>query len=103
MADADIRRLSPGDLSAAEGSGCRAGGRHQARLGEVIDVLAFDGDAAWDGDRLVGIATCAHGGDRRGWQRWPWPPTDSAAASVADWSTSPSRPPERGEPVSSGW
>ena len=65
MADADIRRLSPGDLSAAEELlDAELGGRHQARLGEVIDVLAFDGDAAWDGDRLVGIATCAHGGDR---------------------------------------
>lgn len=65
MGDVDLRALSPGDVSAAERLlDAELGGRRQARLGEVLDVLALDGYAAWDGDRLVGIATCAHGGDR---------------------------------------
>jgi len=65
VTEVDIRALSPGDALAAELLlDAELGGRHQARLGEVLDVLALDGYAAWDGDRLVGIATCAHGGDR---------------------------------------
>jgi ribosomal protein S18 acetylase RimI-like enzyme len=40
------------------------GGRHQARQGEVLDVLALAGYGGWDGDRLVGIATYALDGDR---------------------------------------
>ena len=33
------------------------GGRNQARLGEIHDVLALPGVAAWSDDGLVGVAT----------------------------------------------
>ena len=65
MGEVDIRALSSGETSAAELLlDAELGGRHQARLGEVLDVLVLDGYAAWDGERLVGIATYAHDGDR---------------------------------------
>ena len=65
MGEVEIRALSTGETSAAELLlDAELGGRRQARLGEVLDVLVLDGYAAWDGERLVGIATYAHGGDR---------------------------------------
>ena len=40
------------------------GGRAQARLGEVHDVLALPGFCAWLGGRILGVATYALDGDR---------------------------------------
>ena len=58
MSEVVIRALSPGDVFAAELLlDAELGGRHQARLGKVHDVLALAGYGGWDGDRLVGIAT----------------------------------------------
>jgi ribosomal protein S18 acetylase RimI-like enzyme len=56
----DVRALVPSDEPAASSlldSGL--GGRQQARLGELHDVLALPGFGAWDGDvgRLIGVAT----------------------------------------------
>jgi ribosomal protein S18 acetylase RimI-like enzyme len=54
----DLRPLAGPDLPAAEALIEDAlGGRHQARLGEVVDVLALPGAGAWDSGRLVGVAT----------------------------------------------
>ncbi|MEY2461653.1 MAG: hypothetical protein QOG30_3483 [Acidimicrobiaceae bacterium] len=53
-----VRRLEPSDAAAAESLlESELGGRMQARLGEVHDVLAATGFCAWDGDRPVGVAT----------------------------------------------
>lgn len=40
------------------------GGRLQARLGEVHDVLALPGLAAWTGPSLIGLATYRRDGER---------------------------------------
>jgi crotonobetainyl-CoA:carnitine CoA-transferase CaiB-like acyl-CoA transferase len=57
-----IRGLEPRDEPAVEALIAEAlGGRQQARLGVVLDVLALPGFGAWDGERLVGVAT--YGGD----------------------------------------
>jgi ribosomal protein S18 acetylase RimI-like enzyme len=54
----DVRRLEPTDLQAATDLLDRElGGRHQARLGRLHDVLALPGVGAWDGQWLVGVAT----------------------------------------------
>jgi ribosomal protein S18 acetylase RimI-like enzyme len=56
----DLRPLTGYDLPAAEALlDAALGGRHQARLGEVVDVLALPGIGAWDAGRLVGLATWA--------------------------------------------
>ena len=53
-----IRALLADDESAAAAVLDSAlGGRLQARLGELHDVLTGTGFAAWDGDRLVGVVT----------------------------------------------
>jgi ribosomal protein S18 acetylase RimI-like enzyme len=54
----DVRRLEPTDLQAATDLLDRElGGRNQARLGTLHDVLALPGVGAWDGQQLVGLAT----------------------------------------------
>jgi ribosomal protein S18 acetylase RimI-like enzyme len=56
----ELRPLTGDDLPAAEALiDAALGGRRQARLGEVVDVLALPGVGAWDADdgRLVGVAT----------------------------------------------
>jgi ribosomal protein S18 acetylase RimI-like enzyme len=61
----EIRRLTPEDEPAAASLlHTELGGRHQARLGELHDVLAFPGFGAWDGGSLVGVATYRPDGDR---------------------------------------
>ncbi len=53
-----LRPLAPTDTPAAEALIDTAlGGRRQARLGEVVDVLALPGVGAWQHDELVGVAT----------------------------------------------
>lgn len=60
-----IRPLSPADEEAAEALlDATMAGRHQARLGEVHDVLALPGLGAWEGEQLVGLATYAVDGPR---------------------------------------
>jgi ribosomal protein S18 acetylase RimI-like enzyme len=52
--------LSPADEQAAEQFlATTMAGRTQIRLGEPVDALAAEGAAAWEGDRLVGLATWA--------------------------------------------
>ena len=54
----DIRGLEPIDVQAASDLLDRElGGRHQARLGTLHDVLALPGVGAWDEQQLVGVAT----------------------------------------------
>jgi len=61
----DIRVLARSDLEAATSLLDRwLGGRNQARLGEVHDVLALGGFGAWDNGELVGVATYAREGER---------------------------------------
>ena len=68
MPDVDLRPLAPSDEAAAEALlDATMAGRHQSRLGESHDVLALDSLGAWDGDRLVGLAT--------------WSPPDAAGRS----------------------
>lgn len=63
--DALIRSLTAADLEVAEALlDAAVGGRHQARLGEVHDVLALPGLGAWEAERLVGVATYAVDGPR---------------------------------------
>jgi crotonobetainyl-CoA:carnitine CoA-transferase CaiB-like acyl-CoA transferase len=58
FSDVSIRGLETSDDAAADAFiEAELGGRMQARLGELHDVLAFPGFGAWEGDRLVGIAT----------------------------------------------
>ncbi len=65
MNSVEIRDLCPGDEPAAEVLlDAELGGRHQARLGEMTDVLALPGLGAWEDDRLVGLATYAPSGNR---------------------------------------
>ena len=53
-----IRALQPDDGGDADALlDAALGGRMQARLGELHDVLALPGFGAWDGDRMVGIVT----------------------------------------------
>ncbi len=53
-----LRPLAPTDTPAAEALIDTAlGGRRQARLDEVVDVLALPGVGAWQNDELVGVAT----------------------------------------------
>jgi ribosomal protein S18 acetylase RimI-like enzyme len=60
-----IEELTPPDGAAAEALlDAELGGRHQARLGEVHDVLALPGFLARRGDRVVGVATYAFDDDR---------------------------------------
>jgi ribosomal protein S18 acetylase RimI-like enzyme len=64
-ASVEIRALGPEDLSLAEALLDDAlGGRVQARLGEVVDVLGASGAAAWDGPDLAGVATWTVEGPR---------------------------------------
>lgn len=63
--DIELRPLTDADaVAAASLLDTELGGRQQARLGELVDVLAHAGMAAWSGDALVGIATYAVAGDR---------------------------------------
>jgi GNAT superfamily N-acetyltransferase len=58
MADVVLRPIAPADEAAAEALlDATVAGRHQSRLGETHDVLALDSLGAWDGDRLVAVAT----------------------------------------------
>jgi GNAT superfamily N-acetyltransferase len=58
MPDVDLRPLAPADEAAAEALlDATMAGRHQSRLGESHDVLVLDSLGAWDGDRLVAVAT----------------------------------------------
>jgi len=58
MAEVELRPLRPADEAAAEALlDATMAGRHQFRLGESHDVLALDSLGAWDGDRLVALAT----------------------------------------------
>jgi ribosomal protein S18 acetylase RimI-like enzyme len=58
MAEVELRPLAPSDEAAAEALlDATMAGRHQSRLGELHDVLALDGLGAWDGPRLVALAT----------------------------------------------
>jgi ribosomal protein S18 acetylase RimI-like enzyme len=53
-----VRALAEADIDSAEALlDAEVGGRMQARLDEVHDVLELDGFGAWDGDVLVGVAT----------------------------------------------
>jgi ribosomal protein S18 acetylase RimI-like enzyme len=50
--------LATSDLGAAEALvGEVLGSRHQARLGELVDVLAQSALAVWDGPHLAGVVT----------------------------------------------
>ena len=56
--DVAVNELAPSDEATAERLlDAERGGREQARLGEVRDVLALPGFCAWLGDRIVGVAT----------------------------------------------
>jgi GNAT superfamily N-acetyltransferase len=58
MAEIELRPLAPTDEAAAEALlDATMAGRQQSRLGELHDVLALDGLGAWDGPRLVALAT----------------------------------------------
>jgi hypothetical protein len=104
VGEVEIRALATGETSAAELLlDAELGGRRQARLGEVLDVLVLDGYAAWDGERLVGIATYAHGGDRSELAALAVTADRRRRGIVAVWSTSSPRPPGGGEPGSCGW
>jgi len=60
-----VRALDPRDLPASSSLlDAELGGRQQARLGEVHDVLAVPGVGAWDGECLVGVATYDIDGER---------------------------------------
>jgi len=62
---AAIRELTPADEATVERLlDAELGGRVQARLGGVHDVLALPGFCAWLGDRILGVATYALDGDR---------------------------------------
>jgi len=58
MVDIQLRRSRPEDLGAAEALlDAELGGRHQARLDEVVDVLDAPVLVAWGGTTLAGVAT----------------------------------------------
>lgn len=61
----EIRPLRDTDASAAEALlRDELGGRQQVRLGELVDVLTHPAIGAFDGARLVGIATHEADGER---------------------------------------
>ncbi|HEX2383185.1 MAG TPA: GNAT family N-acetyltransferase [Acidimicrobiales bacterium] len=61
----DVRALEQSDLAAASSLlDAELGGRQQARLGVLHDVLAVRGVGAWDADQLVGVATYDIDGER---------------------------------------
>jgi ribosomal protein S18 acetylase RimI-like enzyme len=65
MGEFAVRRLVSGDQAAAELLLHRdLGGGYQARLGELHDVLARPGFAAWEQSRLLGVATYLPAGGR---------------------------------------
>jgi ribosomal protein S18 acetylase RimI-like enzyme len=65
MATAAIRPLGAADLTEAEALlDDELGGRRQARLGELVDVLALPGFVAVVDDLMVGVATYSPGGAR---------------------------------------
>src|SRR5215471_19251308 len=73
MGAVSVRSLGAADEAAAEALlDEMLAGRHQARLGERIDVLSLAGAGAWDGDRLVGVVT------------WTEPEPGPAPAPVGD-------------------
>ena len=50
--------MAPEDFAAVEKLlDAEAGGRHQARLGELVDVMRGSGIVAIEGDEIVGVAT----------------------------------------------
>jgi ribosomal protein S18 acetylase RimI-like enzyme len=53
----EIRPFTADDEAAAALLDRELGGRRQARLGEIHDVLALPGLGAWVGDELVGLVT----------------------------------------------
>ena len=56
--DVEIRALQADDEARAERLiEAELGNRTQARLDELVDVLAFPGFGAWTGEHLVGVAT----------------------------------------------
>ena len=61
MDEVELRPLGPADEAAAEALlDATIAGRHQSRLGESHDVLAvdtLDTLGAWDGDRLLAVAS----------------------------------------------
>jgi ribosomal protein S18 acetylase RimI-like enzyme len=58
--DVAVRKLTADDeAAAARLLDAELGGREQARLGEVLDVLVFPGYCAWLGERIIGVATYA--------------------------------------------
>jgi ribosomal protein S18 acetylase RimI-like enzyme len=60
-----VRVLEPDHIEpAASLLDTEIGGRRQARLGEVHDVLALPGFGAWDADKLLGVATYQIAGER---------------------------------------
>jgi ribosomal protein S18 acetylase RimI-like enzyme len=63
--DVALRELTADDEAAAERLlEAELGGREQARLGEVVDVLALPGFCARLGERIIGVATYALGAGR---------------------------------------
>jgi ribosomal protein S18 acetylase RimI-like enzyme len=63
--DVAIRELTPADETTVDRLlDAELGGRDQARLGELHDVLGHPGFCAWTGDRIVGVATYALDEDR---------------------------------------
>ena len=62
----EVRPLTRDDIGwATEVLERHLGGRHQARRGEVIDVLEGDGLVAWRGERRVGLLTSRPDGPGR--------------------------------------
>ena len=65
MREVAIREFMPADEATVERLlDAELGGRDQARLGEMQDVLALPGFCAWLGDRILGVATYALDKDR---------------------------------------
>ena len=65
MREVAIRELTAADEATVQRLlDAELGGRNQARLGELHDVLALPGFCACLGDRIVGVATYALDGDR---------------------------------------
>lgn len=65
MREVVIQELTPADEAAVERLlDAELGGRDQARLGEMHDVLALPGFCAWVGHRILGVVTYALDRDR---------------------------------------
>ena len=65
MSEVAIRELTPADEATVERLlDAELGGRDQARLGQVRDVLALPGYCAWNGHHILGVATYALDKDR---------------------------------------